>query len=126
VVDVAYHGNTSTLVDISPYKHDGHGGNGPAPFVAKVPLPDPYRGLYRTDDPQAGAKYAEHVAEAIKLAGEGKAVGAFMAEPLLGCGGQIVPPEGYLAAAYAHARAAGAVCIADEVQTGLGRMGTHF
>ena len=126
VVDVAYHGNTSTLVDISPYKHDGPGGNGPAPFVAKVPLPDPYRGLYRTDDPQVGAKYAAHVAQAVELAGEEQAVGAFMAEPLLGCGGQIVPPEGYLAAAYGHARAAGAVCIADEVQTGLGRVGTHF
>jgi 4-aminobutyrate aminotransferase-like enzyme len=126
VVDVAYHGNTSTLVDISPYKHDGPGGNGPAPFVAKVPLPDPYRGLYRTDDPQVGAKYAAHVAQAVELAGEEQAVGAFIAEPLLGCGGQIVPPEGYLAAAYVHARTAGAVCIADEVQTGLGRVGTHF
>jgi 4-aminobutyrate aminotransferase-like enzyme len=125
VVDVAYHGNTTTLVDISPYKHDGPGGNGPPPFVAKVPLPDSYRGLYRTDDPQAGAKYAAHVAHAIERAGD-QEVGAFMAEPLLGCGGQIAPPEGYLAAAYAHARAAGAVCIADEVQTGLGRVGTHF
>src|SRR5262249_44262350 len=97
-------------------------------FVATVPLPDPYRGLYRRGDPQVGAKYAAHVAQAIELADdeEEQAIGAFIAEPLLGCGGQIVPPERYLAAAYAHARAAGAVCIVDEVQTGLGRVGTHF
>ena len=49
-----------------------------------------------------------------------------MAEPLLGCGGQIVPPGGYLAAAFEHVRAAGGVCIADEVQVGFGRVGSHF
>lgn len=43
-----------------------------------------------------------------------------------GCGGQIVLPDGYLGAAYTHAHAAGAVCIADEVQTGFGRVGSHF
>jgi 4-aminobutyrate aminotransferase-like enzyme/Ser/Thr protein kinase RdoA (MazF antagonist)/murein DD-endopeptidase MepM/ murein hydrolase activator NlpD len=129
VVDVAYHGNTTTLVDISPYKHDGPGGNGPAPIIEKVPLPDTYRGLYRADDPEAGAKYAAHVTEAAERArarGDGEAIGAFICESLPGCGGQIVPPQGYLAAAYVHARAAGAVCIADEVQTGFGRVGTHF
>ena len=40
--------------------------------------------------------------------------------------GQIVLPDGYLHAAYAHARAAGAVCIADEVQVGFGRVGRAF
>jgi 4-aminobutyrate aminotransferase-like enzyme/Ser/Thr protein kinase RdoA (MazF antagonist) len=127
VVDVAYHGNTTTLVDISPYKHDGPGGGGPARFIEKVPLPDTYRGRYRADDPEAGTKYAAHVAEAAERAqARGEAIGAFICESLPGCGGQIVPPQGYLAAAYAHACAAGAVCIADEVQTGFGRAGTHF
>jgi 4-aminobutyrate aminotransferase-like enzyme/Ser/Thr protein kinase RdoA (MazF antagonist) len=130
VVDVAYHGNTTTLVDISPYKHNGPGGLGPAPFVHTVPMPDTYRGPYHADDAQACVKYAAHVAQAVERARESGAVedeiGAFICESLLGCGGQIVPPPGYLDAAYRHVRVAGGVCIADEVQTGFGRVGTHF
>jgi 4-aminobutyrate aminotransferase-like enzyme len=51
---------------------------------------------------------------------------AFFAEPLLGCGGQIEPPPGFLKAAYGHVRAAGGVCVADEVQVGFGRVGSHL
>jgi 4-aminobutyrate aminotransferase-like enzyme/Ser/Thr protein kinase RdoA (MazF antagonist) len=130
VVDVAYHGNTTTLVDISPYKHNGPGGLGPASFVHTVPMPDTYRGPYRADDAEAGVKYAAHVAQAVEHArGSGAVedeIGAFICESLLGCGGQIVPPAGYLDAAYRHVRVAGGVCIADEVQTGFGRVGAHF
>jgi 4-aminobutyrate aminotransferase-like enzyme/Ser/Thr protein kinase RdoA (MazF antagonist) len=125
VMDVAYHGNTTTLVDISPYKHAGPGGTGAADFVRTVPLPYVYRGPYRGAD--AGVRYAGHVAEAIEgIQQDGVGVAAFIAESLPGCGGQILPPDGYLAAAYASVRAAGGVCIADEVQTGFGRVGTHF
>ncbi len=52
--------------------------------------------------------------------------GAFIAESVLSCAGQIVLPPGYLDAAYGHVRAAGGVCIADEVQTGFGRVGSRF
>ena len=51
---------------------------------------------------------------------------AVFMESLLGCGGQIIPPEGYLAGLFDLARAHGAVAIADEVQVGFGRVGTHF
>ena len=44
----------------------------------------------------------------------------------MGCGGQIVLPDGYLSAAFQHVRTAGGVCIADEVQVGFGRVGSHF
>ncbi len=92
-----------------------------------VPLPDAYRGPYRRDDPAAGVQYARSVAETLsRTQAAGTPVAAFLCESLPGCGGQIVLPPGYLAAAYAAARAAGAVCIADEVQTGFGRVGTHF
>lgn len=125
VLDAAYHGNTATLVSLSPYKCDGPGGGGLAPFARKVPLPDPYRGLHRGDGADLGERYAAHVAAAFgDLAAEG--AGAFLAESIPSCGGQVVLPPGYLRAAYAHARAAGAVCIADEVQVGFGRVGTHF
>ena len=51
---------------------------------------------------------------------------AHVAESISGCGGPVVFPDGSLAAAYAHARAAGAVCIADEVQVGFGRVGSSM
>ena len=70
------------------------------------------------------AKYADAVREAAGRAEGGPA--AFFCESLLGCAGQIVPPAGYLRAAFEHVREAGGVCIADEVQVGFGRVGTHF
>jgi 4-aminobutyrate aminotransferase-like enzyme/Ser/Thr protein kinase RdoA (MazF antagonist) len=127
VVDVGYHGNTTTLIDVSPYKHDGPGGSGPPPWVRKVPMPDPYRGLWRGDDPDAGTKYGAAVAEAIgALERNGELVAAFLSESILSCGGQVVCPDGFLREAYARTRAAGGVCIADEVQAGLGRVGSHM
>jgi 4-aminobutyrate aminotransferase-like enzyme/Ser/Thr protein kinase RdoA (MazF antagonist)/murein DD-endopeptidase MepM/ murein hydrolase activator NlpD len=122
VLGGAYHGNTQGLVEVSPYKFDGPGGAGRPGHVRVVPMPDDYRGLHRRDDPDRAEKYAAYVAEAVR---DG-AVGAFLAESLLSCGGQIVLPPGYLLAAYRHARAAGAVCIADEVQVGFGRVGSRF
>jgi len=124
VLDAAYHGNTTSLVEISPYKFDGPGGFAPPSYVHKVPLPDVYRGAYRRDDPQVGEKYANSVKSVIEE-NQGQ-IGAFICESLPGCGGQIVLPDGYLQAAYQHVRAAGGVCIADEVQVGFGRVGTHF
>ncbi len=126
-VEGAYHGNTTSLIDISPYKFDGPGGSGAPPHVHKVMMPDTYRGPYKADDPEAGLNYAQHVAEAVEhIHNIGKRVSAFICESALGCGGQIILPDGYLREAYRAAREAGGVCIADEVQTGLGRVGTHF
>ena len=127
VVDGGYHGNTGGLVEISSYKFDGRGGPGAAPHILKVPTPDVFRGEFKNGDTKAGYKYALHVGEAaerIRLRGD--RVGAFVCESLLSCAGQIVLPEGYLAEAYRHVREAGGVCIADEVQVGFGRVGSHF
>jgi 4-aminobutyrate aminotransferase-like enzyme/Ser/Thr protein kinase RdoA (MazF antagonist) len=127
VVEGAYHGNTTTLVDVSPYKHDGPGGMGPPTWVHKVPMPDTYRGRYRRDEPLAGERYAAFLAEVIgRMRSRGAQPSAFLCESILSAGGQIVLPEGFLSAAYAHVRRAGGVCIADEVQVGFGRTGTHF
>ena len=126
-VDAAYHGNLSTLIDISPYKFDGPGGAGAPAHVHKVLLPDPYRGPYKADDPNAGEKYAAHVQTALETAeARQRDVAAFFCESLLGCGGQIVLPPNYLQTAYGYVRAAGGVCVADEVQVGFGRVGSHF
>lgn len=127
VLEAAYHGHTNTLIDISPYKHDGTGGTGAPDWVHTAPIPDGYRGAYKYDDPHAGAKYAQHVADIIKrLREQGRGVAGYIAESLPSVGGQIVLPPDYLAAVYQAMRAAGGVCIADDVQTGYGRIGTHF
>jgi 4-aminobutyrate aminotransferase-like enzyme len=127
VLEHAYHGHTNTLIDISPYKFNGPGGRGKKPWVHVALLADDYRGLYRREDQQAGEKYARNVAEILgHTRREGREVAAFIAETLPSVGGQIVFPPAYLANVYHHVRAAGAVCIADEVQVGFGRLGTHF
>jgi 4-aminobutyrate aminotransferase-like enzyme/Ser/Thr protein kinase RdoA (MazF antagonist) len=127
VLEHAYHGHTNTLIDISPYKFDGPGGRGKKPWVHIAPLADDYRGAYRRGDKQSGAKYARHVEEILaRTRAEGRGVAAYIAETLPSVGGQIVFPPGYLAEVYHHVRRAGAVCIADEVQVGFGRLGTHF
>jgi 4-aminobutyrate aminotransferase-like enzyme/Ser/Thr protein kinase RdoA (MazF antagonist) len=126
VLEHAYHGHTTTLVDVSPYKFDGPGGVGRRPWVHVAPLPDEYRGRYRRDDPEAGVKYAQGVAAIVaELRVAGHSPAAFFTETLPSVAGQIVFPAGYLAAAYRHVREAGGVCIADEVQTGFGRLGSH-
>src|SRR5215216_861036 len=111
VLEHAYHGNTTTLIDISPYKHDGPGGEGPPPWVHKAPLP-------------ASHEDAQHVADiAHQLT---STLCGFIAESMPSVAGQIIFPDGYLARVYEAVRDAGGVCIADEVQTGYGRIGTHF
>jgi 4-aminobutyrate aminotransferase-like enzyme len=113
------------MIDISPYKHSGPGGKGAPDWVHATPIPDVYRGIYKSEDSQAGEKYAQQVKSLTKsLAGRGLA--GFISESVPSVGGQIVFPPGYLASVYRHVRAAGGVCIADEVQTGLGRVGSHF
>ena len=117
VIDGAYHGNSSELVRISPYKYDGPGGEGQPEYVRKIATPDVYRGW----NEEAGVGEA---IEDLALAGHQKPT--FIAESLMGSCGQIVFPDGFLDDAFQHTRAAGGVCIADEVQVGFGRVGTHF
>ncbi|MEZ4699353.1 MAG: aminotransferase class III-fold pyridoxal phosphate-dependent enzyme [Rhodothermales bacterium] len=122
LVDHAYHGNTGALIDISPYKFNSPGGKGAPPHVHVAPAPDAFRGRHRAPEPDLGSRYARYVADLAAA----HPPAAFIAESILSCGGQIVLPEGYLASAYAAVRRAGGVCIADEVQVGFGRVGSHF
>lgn len=123
----AYHGNTQALIDVSHYKFAGPGGEGKPEHTHVVPLPDPYRGEHKGYGAESGRAYAEAVAEACAdIERRGLRLSAFLAESASGCGGQVFFPEGYLADAYAAARAAGGVCLADEVQVGFGRVGRNF
>ncbi len=121
VLDGAYHGNLSSLIEISPYKHNGPGGSGTPDHVHVVPMPDPYRGKYRGDG--CVEKYVQEVENIISgMAGKF----TFIYEALMGCGGQLIPPVEFLQNAVDRVRSSGSICIADEVQIGFGRMGSHF
>ena len=126
-MDHGYHGNSTGSVALSAYKFNAPGGPGQPRWVHLVDLPDDYRGEFRREDPERGLKFADQVDEAVQaIARRGGKLAGFIAETFPSVGGQIVPPPGYLASVYDKIRAAGGVCIADEVQTGLGRLGEHF
>jgi alanine-glyoxylate transaminase/(R)-3-amino-2-methylpropionate-pyruvate transaminase len=100
--------------------------NYPHSFGAHHALaPDPYRGEWGRDDPDAGVKYAADIKSLVEFATPGR-VSAFFAESIQGVGGAVVYPDGYLSNAYKYIRDAGGLCIADEVQTGFGRTGSHY
>jgi len=125
--DHGYHGNSTGAVDISAYKFNKPNGVGKPDWVELVDVADDYRGRYMRDDPNRAEKYADLVDPAIAaLRRSTHGVAGFIAETFPSVGGQIIPPKGYLAVVYAKIRAAGGVCIADEVQTGLGRLGDHY
>jgi 4-aminobutyrate aminotransferase-like enzyme len=127
VLEHAYHGNTTTMIDISPYKHRGPGGEPPPDWVHVAVLPDLYRGPFKRGDPESGRKYARSVIEIIdRMRRGGKRLGGFIAESWPSVGGQLDLPPGYLPEVYTAVREAGGICIADEVQTAYGRLGAHF
>jgi 4-aminobutyrate aminotransferase-like enzyme len=125
--DHGYHGNTTGAIDLSAYKFNAKGGVGPSDWVELVEVADDYRGSFGRDDPDRAQKFAGLVDGAIeRLAVQDIGVAGFIAETFPSVGGQIIPPKGYLQAVYAKIRAVGGLCIADEVQTGLGRLGDYY
>ncbi|HSE40127.1 MAG TPA: aminotransferase class III-fold pyridoxal phosphate-dependent enzyme, partial [Acidobacteriota bacterium] len=121
VLDAAYHGITSTLIDLSPYKHLGPGGEGTPDWVHVAPLADPYRSRKTVSE---SVQDISQILQRIKK--QGKSLAALLAESCPSVGGQILFAQGYLSNVYRLVREAGGLCIADEVQTGYGRIGTHF
>ena len=110
VLEAAYHGNTTSLIDISPYKHDGPGGAGAPDWVHVAPLPDVYRGPYQARRSERGAKYARTSARSsTALADAGRGIAGFIAETCPSVGGQIIfPPRLPCRRLRARARAAAA------------------
>lgn len=98
--------------------------------LQQASCPDVYRGKYRDVD-HLGCDMAELYASDVRkiverVQQEGRGVAAYIAESLQSCGGQILPPASYFEKVYEAVRNAGGVCIADEVQVGFGRVGTHY
>ena len=120
----AYHGGNASGMGVTA--HSTWKYNVPHSFgVHHALAPYPYRGVHGYDDADAGKKYADDVKQVIDFCTSGKVAG-FIAESIQGVGGFVEFPQGYLKQTYEYVRAAGGVCIADEVQTGFGRTGTHF
>ncbi|MEM9481211.1 MAG: aspartate aminotransferase family protein [Verrucomicrobiota bacterium] len=119
-----YHGGNATGMALTGH----HTWKYPVPPMAgfqHAKAPHPLWGEFSYDDPEAGERYAEELAEMVKFGTSGKLAG-FIAEPVQGVGGAVPYPKDYLKHAYAHVREAGGLCIADEVQSGFGRTGINF
>ncbi|MBN9030317.1 MAG: aminotransferase class III-fold pyridoxal phosphate-dependent enzyme [Rhizobiales bacterium] len=126
-LDWSYHGTSQELIDISPYKFRRKGGKGQKPHIHVAAVPDSYHAPSDWPIEEHGKRFAESVAEQIavmKARGEGP--GFFIAESIPSVAGQVFLPEGYLREVYRLVREAGGVCIADEVQVGFGRVGSHW
>lgn len=120
----AYHGGSQGTMALT--SHHTWKFNVPHGFgVQHAAMPDTYRGPHGATDPEAGRKYADDVKQLIQFGTSGR-VAAYIAESIQGVGGTVVFPDGYLQHTYEHVRAAGGLCIADEVQSGFGRTGSHF
>ena len=120
----AYHGGNAATMGLTAHRTWKF--NVPHSFgVHHAITPDPYRGLWGRDDVDAGRKYADDVKDLLNFATSGQ-IAAFIAESIQGVGGCVVFPDDYLKHVYEHVRAAGGLCIADEVQAGFGRTGTHY
>jgi 4-aminobutyrate aminotransferase-like enzyme/Ser/Thr protein kinase RdoA (MazF antagonist) len=120
----SYHGNTSVVAPLSLIDYDI---KDKPDWVGAVPPPNLYRGLHRQGDTDAGEKYAAYVAEAARrLTTAGQGAAALLIDSIFDANGALVPPPDYLRHAFAAANRAGALTIADEVQMGFGRCGTHM
>ena len=120
----AYHGGNAVTMGLTAHRTWKF--NVPHSFgVHHAITPDPYRGVWGRDDVDAGKKYAADVKNLLDFATSGQVAG-FIAESIQGVGGCVVFPDGYLKYVYEHVRVAGGLCIADEVQAGFGRTGTHY
>ena len=127
VMDNAYHGHTNSLIDLSPYKFNSKGGEGKKDYVHVLRMPDEIRGKWTKQNNKWINKYIDEAKEIIKKHFNKKnSLSGFFFESILGCGGQIELPKGYLKNIFKLVRQKNALCIADEVQTGFGRVGSNF
>ncbi|ELR23649.1 alanineglyoxylate aminotransferase [Acanthamoeba castellanii str. Neff] len=119
-----YHGmsmNTMGLTALHTWKYNQPQGFG----IHHAVCPNTYRGPYGPDEPDVAQKYASDVADIIRSSTSGRVAG-WISETIQGVGGTVVLPDGYLKEVYKTVRGAGGVCIADEVQTGFARLGSHY
>ena len=123
VMEHGYHGNTRLGIDISHYKYEHKGGPGKKEYIVEAPMPKIFGAGFDSEE-EATAFYVEKTEKEIQE--HESEICAFIAEPIIGCGGQVPLPKDYLKNIYPKIRAQGGVCISDEVQVGFGRLGNYF
>ncbi len=123
VLEHGYHGNTQNGIDISHYKYNHKGGKGKTEHIIQTPMPKVYGSGFESES-EASAHYSDFTKNQINK-NQGN-IAAFIAEPIVGCGGQVPLAQNYLKEIYPKIRAQGGICISDEVQVGFGRLGSHF
>ncbi|MGV2099952.1 aminotransferase class III-fold pyridoxal phosphate-dependent enzyme [Rhizobium sp. 21-4511-3d] len=127
VLDWAYHGTTQELIDLSAYKYKRKGGKGRPDHVYEAVIPDSYHAPESWPHAEHAKRFAQSVADHIEaMRRDGRSPGFFIAESIPSVAGQVFLPDGYLKEVYAMVRAAGGLCLADEVQVGFGRVGSHW
>lgn len=122
---MGFHGRTAGTLSVSGNRRVKKGTGPYLSGVAFAPAPYCYRCPFKSTYPGCGLACAEFMDQVLRYQTSGD-VAAFLAEPVMGEGGIIVPPSGYLAIAAKIARDDGALYIADEVQCGFGRTGRMF
>jgi 4-aminobutyrate aminotransferase-like enzyme/Ser/Thr protein kinase RdoA (MazF antagonist) len=122
VTACAYHGLTEATHALSP--EEWARGEQPG-HVASIPAPDGYRGRYRRDENGWTQRYAAHIEDAARALGD-RGFAAIYLDPAFTADGILTPPPTYLREAARRTRALGGLVVADEVQAGHGRSGTHL
>jgi 4-aminobutyrate aminotransferase-like enzyme len=120
----AYHGNTAAVMQVSSLftPEDQRG-----PYVRTVPVMDPYRDRAGRSDDELATAYAEDVKRAIdSFSAAGIRFAGLLFCTAFSSEGLPTVPAGFMAKALAHVHAAGGYFIADEVQAGFGRLGSHM
>jgi len=122
VLNHAYHGVTDAVFDLSPAEWQG--GEYHCRHVVEIDPPDDFRGPWKRHVTDRGQHYAGYCDTAIaQLISNGFQPAAFFMDMIMSSNGILTPPPGYLQAVFAKVRDAGGLCVADEVQSGFGRLG---
>jgi 4-aminobutyrate aminotransferase-like enzyme len=124
VTEHAYHGNSLVVTELST---DEYPASERPDYLEAVEAPNLYRGRYRSDEPDSGSRYAALSKQAIEaLAARGHRLAMFICDNIFSSNGILTPPPEYLRGMYREVRAAGGLIVADEVQSGLCRLGDHI
>lgn len=124
VTEHAYHGNSMVVTELSTAEYPA--ADRPD-YLAVIEPPDPLHGPFRYGESDLGQRYAGLVDGAIdELKIRGVAPAMLLCDAIFDSNGVLTAPDGYFHAAYEKVRAAGGLCIADEVQSGLCRLGDHL
>jgi len=124
VMENAYHGNSTVVTELSTEEYPAEDRPG---YLMAVEPPDPYRGPFRYGETDLGSRYADLVGDAIsELSARKVRPAMFLCDSIFDSNGALTAPPEYLERVYRQVRAAGGVCVADEVQSGLCRLGDHM